>query len=217
MIRPPHRTAASFVRVMKHPVGWLSRMLLDAEISGKEHVPGRGPFIVTANHLSLVDPVFVTVAVGELIQFLAVDELFHESRIRDQLMYYFGAIPLSRVRPPLGALKRALEILEAGDVLGVFPEGARAAYWGERSIRRGAAWLALATNSPILPCAITGTEVTMSLRSPGVRVPSIRLSLHPPIYPASYTDMEDPLGGMMDDWQAALDEQLNHWQPGEMQ
>ena len=213
MARRPHRTAASFVNVAKHPVAWLSRMLLDAELTGRENVPETGPFVVTANHLSLVDPVFVTLAVGELVQFLALDELFDRSRVLDSMMYYFGAIPVSRDRPPLGALKRGLEILEAGEVLGVFPEGARAAYWGERPIRRGAAWLALATNSPIVPCAITGTEATMSVHTPAIRVPSIRLSVHPPIHPASYTDMEDPLGGMMDDWQAVLDEQLSHWLP----
>jgi 1-acyl-sn-glycerol-3-phosphate acyltransferase len=210
----PHRTAATFVTVMRHPVDWLSRMLLDAEYSGREHVPTSGPFVVAANHFSLVDPVFVTAAVGRLIHFLALDELFDNSKILDQLMYYFGAIPISRDRPPLGALKRGLEILESGEILGVFPEGARAAHWGERPLRRGAAWLALATNSPILPCAITGTEATMSLRTPGIRIPSIRLSLHPPIHPASYTDMEDPLGGIMRDWKAVLDEQLEHWQPG---
>jgi hypothetical protein len=52
------------------------------------------------------------------------------------------------------------------------------------------------------------------LRTPGIRIPSIRLSLHPPIHPASYTDMEDPLGGIMRDWKSVLDEQLDHWQPG---
>ena len=212
-MRRPNRTAATFVDVMKHPVEWLSRVLLDAEITGREHVPESAPFIVTANHLSLVDPVFVTVAVGQLVQFLAVDELFEESRVRDEIMYYFGAIPISRERPPLGGIRRALEVLEAGEVLGVFPEGARAEYWGERSIKRGAAWLALATNSPILPCAITGTEVTMSQRNPGIKIPSIRLSLHPPLQPATYTDREDPLGAMMDDWTALLDTEIDHWQP----
>ncbi len=198
---------------MRHPVGWFTRGVLDGELSGREHLPASGPYIVTANHFSLVDPVFVTLAVGKLIHFLALDELFERNRIGDEIMYYFGSIPVSRTRPPLGAMKHALQILESGEILGIFPEAARAEYWGERSIRRGAAWLALATNSPIVPCAITGTEATMSLRNPGVRIPSIRLSLHPPLYPASYTDMEDPLSSMMDDWQAILDDQIKHWQP----
>jgi 1-acyl-sn-glycerol-3-phosphate acyltransferase len=197
---------------MKHPVGFLTRLLLDGEFRGREHVPRDRPYIVTANHLSLVDPVFVTLAVGELVQFLALDELFGHTKAGDEIIYYFGAIPISRERPPLGALRHALEVLEAEQVLGVFPEGGRALYWGERMIKQGAAWLSIATGAPILPCAITGTEATLSLASPGIRVPSIRLSLHPPLEPASYLDRVDPVGAMMDDWVAVLDDELKHWQ-----
>lgn len=209
----PARSAAPLVRVARRPLTWLSRVVLDGEILGQEHLPPTGPYIVTANHLSLVDPFVVTLAVKQLVQFLAVDELFNESKIRDAFMYYFGAIPVSRRRPPLGAIKRALAILEAGEILGVFPEGARVEYWGERPIRRGAAWLALATNSPIVPCSVIGTEVTLSPLNPGVKIPSIRLALHPPILPASYTDREDPLGAIMDDWSAVVDNTISHWQP----
>ncbi len=213
MIRHPGRTAAAFVDVMKYPVGGLTKLLLDGEIKGREHLPAAGPYIVTANHLSLVDPVFVTLAVGRLVQYMALDELFGRSKAGDEIIYYFGSIPLSRVRPPLGALKRALEILENNEILGVFPEGARARYWGERTIKRGAAWLALATNSPIIPCSITGTEATLSLESPRVRAPSIRVTLHPPIHPVPYIDYEDPLGAMMNDWAQAIGDDLRHWQP----
>jgi 1-acyl-sn-glycerol-3-phosphate acyltransferase len=201
------------VRVLRRPLTWLSRVVLDGEITGQEHLPASGPYVVTANHLSLVDPFLVTLAVKQLVQFLAVDELFNESRIRDWLMFYFGSIPVSRIRPPLGAMKQALAVLESGQILGVFPEGARVEYWGERPIKRGAAWLALATNSPIVPCAVIGTEATMSPLNPGLEIPSVRLSLHPPLFPASYTDRVDPLGAMMDDWATVVDNAVGHWQP----
>lgn len=198
---------------MRHPVGALTRLLLDGEISGREHLPEDGPYIVTANHLSLVDPVFVTLAVGRLVQYLALDELFGQSKAFDETMYYFGSIPLSRDRPPYAALQHALQVLEDGEILGVFPEGARALHWGERSIKRGAAWLALATGAPIIPCAVKGTEATLSLAEPRIRIPCVNVSLHPPLYPGSYIDREDPLGAMMDDWVARLDSELKHWQP----
>ncbi len=210
----PAASAAPLVRVLRRPLTWLSRIILDGEIHGQEHLPTSGPYIVTANHLSLVDPFVVTLAIKQLVQFLAVDELFNESRFRDSFMYYFGAIPISRRRPPLGAIKRALEILESGEILGVFPEGARVEYWGERPIKRGAAWLSLATNSPLVPCSVIGTEATLSPLNPGIKIPSIRLSLHPPLLPASYTDREDPLGAMMNDWTAVVDDSIGHWQPG---
>lgn len=211
--RRPGPGAFRFVQTMKYPVGWLARSLVDHDIRGQEHVPEDGPYIVTANHLSLIDPVFVTLAVGRLIRFLALDELYGVTNFLDGTIDYFGSIPVSRDRPPLGALKDALEVLDSDQVLGVFPEGGRAVYWGERSIKNGAAWLSIATGAPVLPCAITGTETTMSLDYPGIRVPSVRVSLHPPLDPASYIDRVDPIGAMMDDWGATLDNELNHWQP----
>lgn len=211
MRRNPGPAARRFVAVAKRPVGWATRTFCAGDISGREHLPQQRPFIVAANHLSLTDPVFVTLAVGELVRFLALDELFGQSKAHDEMFYYFGSIPISRDRPPLGALRHALDVLDAGEILGLFPEGARALYWGERSIKRGAAWLSIATGAPIVPCAITGTEVTMSLAQPGVHIPSLRLSFHPVLDPASYLDREDPMQSMMDDWVAVLDEQLMHW------
>ncbi len=187
------------------------RLLLDAEISGREHVPDDGPFIVTANHLSLIDPVLVSAAVGEMIRFLALDELFGQAAILDRMMLYFGAIPLSRERAPLGAMQQALAVLDDDAVLGIFPEGARAEYWGERTIKRGAAWLSIATGAPIVPCSIIGTEGTLSLAEPRIRIPAVKLSIHPPIEPDPYIESEDPLGSMMNDWVAAIDGQIRHW------
>jgi 1-acyl-sn-glycerol-3-phosphate acyltransferase len=196
---------------MKHPVGWLTRVLFDGEIRGREHLPQDGPFIVTANHLSLVDPVLVMLAVGRLVNYMALDELFGRTKAGDEIMYYFGSIAISRERPPLGALQQALRVLEAGDLVGVFPEGGRALHWGERRIKNGAAWLSIATGAPIIPCSITGTEATLSLVAPGIHLPSVRLALHPPLDPDTYLDRVDPVATMMEDWQSVLNDQLGHW------
>ena len=154
MHRRPGLGAYGFARMVNKPLGLGMRSLLDADISGREHVPGTGPFIVTANHLSLMDPVLVSATVGRLIRFLALDELFGQHTMLDRFMLHFGAIPISRERAPLGAMQQALAVLEDDDVLGIFPEGARALYWGERTIKRGAAWLSIATGAPIVPCSI---------------------------------------------------------------
>ncbi len=211
MQRNPGVGAYGFVSVMRHPVWWVTRALFAGDISGQEHLPKHGPYIVAANHLSLADPVFVTLGVGELVRYLTLDELFGQNKPLDEVLYYFGSIPVSRDRPPLGALQHALQVLEDGETLGVFPEGARALHWGERTIKSGAAWLALATGVPVVPCALTGTEATLSLAEPGIRIPTLRLSFHPALDPGSYVGCEDPLQSMMDDWVAVLDEQLAHW------
>jgi 1-acyl-sn-glycerol-3-phosphate acyltransferase len=198
-------------RLIKLPVEVANRWLLDGVVTGREHLPCDGPYIITANHLSLIDPILVSLAAGRLVRFLALDELFGRSRVLDELMLYFGAVPLSRERPPYGALQQAMRLLEDGQIMGIVPEGARSRYWGERPIKRGAAWLSLATGAPIVPCAVTGTESTLSLAEPRFRIPSVRLSLHPAIEPEPYCDMEDPVGAMMDDWVSVIEAQLGHW------
>ena len=197
--------------LLSRPLDVMQRWLLDGEVTGREHLPVDGPYIVTANHLSLIDPILVSIAVGRLIRFLALDELFGQNFLLDASMRYFGAISLSRERPPLGALREALAALERGAVIGIFPEGARARYWGERPIKRGAAWLALATGAPIVPCAVTGTEATMSLNEPRARIPAVRLSLHPAIEAERYCESEDPLGATMDAWAEVIEAEVGHW------
>ena len=203
--------AYQVARMLRPPFQFMYRWALDGEISGREHLPSDRPFIVTANHLSLIDPVLVSLAAGQLIRFLALDELFGQSRLLDRLMLYFGAIPISRERPPLGALQQALRLLQRDLSVGIFPEGARSRYWGERPIKRGAAWLSLATGAPIVPCTVIGTDATLSLTEPRIRIPSVRIVFHPIIEPDPYADREDPLGAMMDDWTAVIDAQLRPW------
>jgi 1-acyl-sn-glycerol-3-phosphate acyltransferase len=205
------RSAPRVADLLSRPLNGLYRWLLDGEVIGREHLPHDGPYIVTANHLSLIDPILVSIAVGRLVRFLALDELFGRSRVLDASMLYFGAIPLSRERPPLGALLEAQDVLQDGQILGIFPEGARAVSWGERPIKRGAAWLSLATGAPIVPCSVTGTETTMSLAEPRVRLPSARLALHPAIHPDTYCDRVDPLEAMMDDWATVIETDIGHW------
>lgn len=198
-------------QIIEPPLRCLLRWLFDGEITGRENLPADGPFIMTANHLSLIDPILVSLATGRLVRFLALDELFGSSRMLDRWMLYFGAIPLSRERPPFGALQQALRLLEDDQVVGIFPEAARSLYWGERPLKRGAAWLSIATGAPIVPCSVTGTEATLSLAEPRFRIPAARLMIHPMIEPDTYSDCEDPLGAMMDDWATVIDSQLGHW------
>lgn len=205
------RGAYQVANLLRSPLTHLHRWLLDGDITGREHLPNEGPYIVTANHLSLIDPILVSVAVGRLVRFLALDELFGNNWLLDHSMLYFGAIPVSRERPPLGALKEALAALDNAEVVGIFPEGARARHWGSRPIKHGAAWLAVATGAPIIPCAVTGTETTLSLDEPRFRLPAVRLTLHPPIEPDPYLEREDPIGSMMDDWTRVIDSEMGHW------
>ena len=189
------------------PVGAaLSRWWVDFEHTGPE-LPS-GPVVVAGNHYSHVDPVVVGLTARRPIRFLAVDELYGNSRIFDGLTLWLGAIPMSRTKVALGALRLALAELAAGRTVGLFPEGVRVWRWGEQEPKRGAAWLAHRAGVPLVPIAVAGTDLVMGRgaggisRSPvtGVRCEAIR--------PAEFTGRDDPVGAMTEEWRVRVGEAL---------
>lgn len=115
------------------------------------------PFVVAANHYSHFDPPVIGAAVDMPIRFLALEDLFGVNRLLDWLVKGYGAIPTPRFRTPVGAVRTALADLEAGEIVGVFPEATRVTHWGTLPPKRGAAWLAIQTGVPLVPVAVVGT------------------------------------------------------------
>ena len=208
----PSRTPTAFthavVSVVHKPVELVGRALFDLQISGRHHVPLRGPVVLAANHLSLIDPPFLGLTVKRNVRYLALDDLYGRSRFFDELTLFFGAIPISRERPTHGPIKEALAELESGGAVGVFPEGGRALTWGGRDLKKGAAWLAMRTGAPLVPVALYGTQHTLSFSEPGIKRAAVRVWVSEPLHPDDYLDRVDPLGAMTEDWRKALDVHL---------
>jgi 1-acyl-sn-glycerol-3-phosphate acyltransferase len=142
------------------------------EIRGKANVPRRGAVLVSANHLSLMDPPVVGVSLGRTIIFMAKEELFR-SRFSGYFISRFGAFPVHRGRVDREALRQAERVLDQGRVLVMFPEGSR----GQGQLREGftgAALIATRCRVPVLPVGITGTEAIKGwgwmLRRPRITV-----------------------------------------------
>jgi 1-acyl-sn-glycerol-3-phosphate acyltransferase len=189
-----------------------ARLLLGGYLSyrsrGRHLVPD-GPVVVAANHFSHLDPVIVSLGVGRPIRFLAVDELYGNSRLFDRLILWLGTIPLTRVRIPLGALRTAMAELEAGGVVGLFPEGVRVWTWGEVDRpKRGAAWLARRTGASLLPVAVTGTDQAMGRGTARISPRPVFVTVCEPLLPSDFDDRPDPEGAMMEAWRERIDEAL---------
>lgn len=186
--------------------GLLGRWWIDWERSGPR--PPEGPIVVAANHFSNIDPVVVSMAAGRPIRYLAVDELYGNSAFFDRLTLWLGAIPMSRTRAPLGALRTALAELAAGGTIGVFPEGVRVWNWGEASPKRGAAWLARRAGVPLVPVAVWGTDQVMGRGGTRIERASASGITCEPIIPGDFASAEDPLGAMTAEWQRRVGEAL---------
>jgi 1-acyl-sn-glycerol-3-phosphate acyltransferase len=127
------------------------------EVVGRENVPPDGAVIVASNHLNAADPPLVTRALGRPPIFMAKKEML-DLPLLGLAFRAWGAFPVRRGEFDLAAIRAAEDVLHRGDVLLMFPEGTRSRTGGLGRGHAGTATIALHTNAPILPVAITGTE-----------------------------------------------------------
>jgi 1-acyl-sn-glycerol-3-phosphate acyltransferase len=160
------------LRLFKPLVHLGLRLSWRVTVHGVQHVPPSGPVILAANHIGVLDGPALIAFTRRLTFALVKREAFTGGVGR--FLSYLGQISLNRREIDPQAIRRAIQVLRADQVLAVFPEGSRTG--GEVAwARRGAAYLAMVTGAPIVPVAILGT------REPGRsknQVPGLRKSIH---------------------------------------
>ena len=133
------------------------RMATNWQVAGRKYVPSYGKFVLVANHLSVADPPLIGASFNRRMAFLAKQELF-TGRFTGWFLRKLGAIPVTRGRMSREILRSTERLLEKGEVLAVFPEGARSSDGQLGPAFAGAALIALRNQAPVLPVAISGTR-----------------------------------------------------------
>jgi 1-acyl-sn-glycerol-3-phosphate acyltransferase len=140
---------------------WLLWMVGPGTVVGLENVPSSGGFLVVANHCSNLDPPFLGWAVGHrtgrILHFMAKEEM-RTWPVVGFLARNAGVFFVRRGEGDRGALRIALQLLESGRLVGVFPEGTRSRDGQLGEARVGATLLAMRTGVPVLPVGIAGTH-----------------------------------------------------------
>jgi 1-acyl-sn-glycerol-3-phosphate acyltransferase len=136
----------------------------DYRIIGPERLPASGPFILAANHHNYLDGVVLGVAVPRPISFLVMPRVYRASPIHPAFHRHIGSIPVNLERPNPGALKRVLRALDAGRIVGIFPEGPFSQEGRLVCGQPGVALIALRSGVPVIPAAIQGTYQALSGR-----------------------------------------------------
>jgi 1-acyl-sn-glycerol-3-phosphate acyltransferase len=129
------------------------------KVEGREHVPKRGPVILASNHRSFLDSIFIPLVVRRRVTFVAKAEYFDDPKTA----WFFrgvGQIPIRREGGSASerALASASEVLSAGGVFAIYPEGTRTRDGYLHRGHTGAARLALRTGAPIVPIGLIGTD-----------------------------------------------------------
>jgi 1-acyl-sn-glycerol-3-phosphate acyltransferase len=145
--------------VMKAILTPILRLFYRVRVEGLEHVPERGAAILASNHVSFSDSFFLPLVLKRRITFVAKAEYFEDPKTA----WFFravGQIPIKREGGSASqrALESAREVLERGDLFGIYPEGTRSPdgllYKGHTGVAR----LALQCGVPVLAVAMIGTR-----------------------------------------------------------
>lgn len=129
---------------------------LGLKSEGLHNLPPSGPVIIAANHVSNWDPVVVALALNRPVHFMGKSELF-KYKILNKLFTKLNAFPVKTKTSDRKAIQKALQVLEEGNVLGIFPEGARNKTGNIKALP-GVAMIALKSGAPIIPAACLGTN-----------------------------------------------------------
>ncbi|MGI9116568.1 MAG: lysophospholipid acyltransferase family protein [Gaiellales bacterium] len=152
-VMTPERSWGLALKLVAPPI----RRFSDVRVWGRERLPRTGPVILAANHQSFYD-VFVLGAVMQRpIHYMAKQELFDNAML-GRMLPHTGAFPVRRGEADRGAIDAAREVLQRGDVLGIFIDGTRRHGEGLGEVRAGAAMIAGMTGAPIVPVWIHGTD-----------------------------------------------------------
>ncbi|MDT0309816.1 lysophospholipid acyltransferase family protein [Streptomyces sp. DSM 44917] len=163
---------------MKVSVGAGLKVVFRPRVEGREHVPARGPAILASNHLSFSDSFFLPAVLDRKVTFIAKAEYFTSPGVKGRLTAAFfrgvGQLPVDRSGARgagEAAVRSGLEVLERGELFGIYPEGTRSPdgrlYRGRPG---GLARVALASGAPVIPVAMIGTD---EVQPPGKLVPKV--------------------------------------------
>lgn len=167
---------------------------IELEVRGREHLARGATFLVMSNHQSLYDIPVLFEVIGSNIRMITKRELFRVPVFGKALEAGgFIAIDRSDRNAAIRSLEQARALLASGTHVWIAPEGTRSRTGELLPFKKGAFYLALEAQLPILPVTLSGTRD--ALHAKGVRSTHgarVRVTIHAPVDPVPYAAMGKP-------------------------
>lgn len=174
-----YRAARGLVRVT-------IRAWFHPRVLGRERVPLDGPVILAPVHRSFVDFAFSALVTDRKLFFMAKGDLW-QSRPLGWLLDRLGVFPVNRDAADRASVRTAEGVLRDGQLLVLFPEGARREGTQVEAVMEGAAFLAARTGATVVPLGIGGSDEAMPKGTTLPRRVPVSLVVGEPIPPAART------------------------------
>ncbi len=142
----PHQTLCTVMRL-------IGPVFYKVKARGHEHVPPGGALML-CNHLSYVDPVVLQIASPRPLRFVVFAGYARSPTVRF-LFRALGVIPVAPNKP-LKGIRLAVEAMQRGELVCVFPEGAISRTGQLMELKRGFEAMARQARAPVVPTVIDG-------------------------------------------------------------
>ena len=166
---------------------WFFHNFYDYTQSGRENIPGDGPVIFAANHVSFYDPPAIGACLPRQINYFARDTLF--KGLFGKGLVQIGTIPVARENAEVKSLKAIFRTLKAGGAVAIYPEGTRSADGQLAEPKAGAGMIACKSKATVIPTRLFGTYEAYGR---GSKIPKIGGRIHIAYGEAMRTEDIDP-------------------------
>lgn len=140
-------------RVLRLVVLPFVRLLCPTKAIGLSKIPESGSVILCCNHTSFSDVFLLATYCRRQIYFMAKEELF-QHKILGWALRRLGAFSVTRTGSDKTAIRVGVDVIERGDIMGIFPEGTRNFEGPPIRAKAGVALIAASTGAPVLPVSI---------------------------------------------------------------
>jgi 1-acyl-sn-glycerol-3-phosphate acyltransferase len=144
--------------ILRSLIRLLFNLIARVEVSGYEHVPAEGNFVIATNHLGIVDAPLAFYALDRWDLFVLVGEKWKEKPFFRWLGKHFNFIFIDRFNPDVKTLRKVISLMDEGKNLVIAPEGTRSRTGALIEGKPGVSYLATRLGQPIVPVGISGTE-----------------------------------------------------------
>ena len=153
-----------FYRFIRGFFGGFFKLVYRVKIVGRENEVTDKPYIVCANHTSLMDVVMLVISFKGQIHFMAKKEIFKVPILRS-FVKAMGGFPIDRKGSDVAAIKKTISMLNEGNNIGIFPQGTRCPFKNPRDteVKDGIGMIASRAGVGFMPVYIKTKREKLSL------------------------------------------------------
>ena len=191
-LKPYHSPWFLFNPLIAALFKFLFYMICPITARGIENVPGKPPYILSANHLSIIDYGVVVLPLPHKVRSflypLATKHFYDHPITGPIIKMVCRAVRIDTIEDFFPALRAAAMILRSGKSVYINPEGTRSATGELLPFKVGVGILAIELNVPIVPVYIKGTYEVLQPETAKINRGKVFVAYGKPIDPAPYIE-----------------------------